>query len=63
MPMVVLFDCANISFAGYRLMIPKADGSANHFYTKILFEHVTEESSTQPSITADAIGCTSSKNI
>ena len=25
-------------------MVPKADGSANHFDTKILFEHVTEES-------------------
>jgi hypothetical protein len=24
-------------------MVPKADGSANHFDTKILFEHVTEE--------------------
>jgi hypothetical protein len=25
-------------------MVPKADGSANHFDTQILFEHVTEES-------------------
>ena len=46
MPMVVLFDGANISFVGYRLMIPKADGSANHFDTKILVEHVTQESAT-----------------
>jgi hypothetical protein len=41
--MLVLFDDANISLVGYRLMVPKADGSANHFDTKTLFEHVTEE--------------------
>lgn len=60
--MVILFDGANISFVGYRLMIPKADGSANHFDTKILFEHVTEESGTQPPITADVTGCTLSRH-
>jgi hypothetical protein len=42
--MVVLFDAANIPLVGYRIMVPKADGSANHFDTKILFQHVTEES-------------------
>jgi hypothetical protein len=43
MLMVVLFDGANISLVRYLLIVPKADGSANHFDTKSLVEHVTEE--------------------
>jgi len=62
MPMVVLFDGANISLVGYRLMVPKADRSINHSDTEILFEHVTEESGAQRSITADATGCTRSRH-
>src|SRR5258708_1773488 len=44
MLIVVLFDGANISLVCYRLMVPKDAGPANHFDTKILFKHVTEES-------------------
>jgi hypothetical protein len=49
MLMVVLFDGANISLVVYRVMVPKADRSAHHFDTKILFEHVMEESESERS--------------
>jgi hypothetical protein len=44
MLMVFLFDSANIALVGYRLRFRGTDGSANHFDTKSLVEHVTEES-------------------